>query len=88
MRSIDETLGQLIRTEHYRLHCAEQWPESTYKNAVLAAVHSTLESLAGAAIEPLKTPLCMVCAARTVQARVIMFPPKSKQSVALLPSAA
>ncbi len=27
----------------YRLDCVEQWPESAYKQAVLAAIHASLE---------------------------------------------
>ena len=41
----DKHLEQCIEVEHYRLHCAERWPESDYKEAVLAAIHSTLKTL-------------------------------------------
>jgi len=33
----DEGLRQWVRTEHHRLHCVEGWPDSPYKEAVLAA---------------------------------------------------
>ena len=38
-------LKQWIAMEHYRLHTVELWPESDYKQAMLAAIRSTLESL-------------------------------------------
>jgi hypothetical protein len=31
--------------EKYRLECAQRWPDSPYKEAVLKAIHSTLEHL-------------------------------------------
>ena len=38
-----------LAMEHYRLHVIEQWPDSPVKKAGLAAVRSTLASLAGIA---------------------------------------
>ncbi len=37
--------NQWILMEHYRLHTVETWPDSPYKRATLAAIHSSLESL-------------------------------------------
>jgi len=41
----DEQLEQWIKMEHYRLHCAKRRPDSGYKEAVLAAIRSTLNTL-------------------------------------------
>jgi hypothetical protein len=49
----NETLGQFWRVERDRLHCAERWPYSPYKRAVLATVHSALKRLEATAAEPL-----------------------------------
>jgi hypothetical protein len=38
-------LRQWAAVEHNRLHCAEEWPDGPYKQAVIAAIHATLESL-------------------------------------------
>ena len=51
----DETLRQWVKTEHYRLHCAEGWPDSPHKEAVLAAARSVLERLEAATIEPFES---------------------------------
>jgi hypothetical protein len=45
LKRADKHLEQWINVEHYRLHCSERWPESDYKEAVLAAIHSTLKTL-------------------------------------------
>jgi hypothetical protein len=47
-----QQLEQWIKVEHYRLHCAEGWPESDYKEAVLAAIRSTLNTLEAASLAP------------------------------------
>jgi hypothetical protein len=74
----NENLRQSIKTEHYRLHVAEEWPDSPYKEAVLAAVRSTLERLEATAVEPFEPPPCMVCASRLTQAKALMFPSRPK----------
>ena len=54
---------QWLLMEHYRLHIVEGWPDGAYKQATLAAIHSTLESLAryqGAQ----SAPVCSVCPSR------------------------
>ena len=84
----NETVEQFWRMEHYRFHCAEQWPDSPYKQAVLATVHSALERLETATVEPFERPLCMVSAARKRKARVIMFPAGPKASPAVFRPAA
>ena len=81
--SANESLRQSVKTEHYRLHCAEGWPDSPYKEAVLAAVRSTLERLEAQACEPLE-PACMVCGTRRAQPKVLVFPSRpASPSVAL-----
>ena len=85
----DESLRQWVRTEHHRLHCVEGWPDSPYKEAVLAATRSVLERLETAAIEPLDSWACMVCATRRNQARkVLVFPSRPKGSPVIAKPAA
>jgi hypothetical protein len=38
-----------LATEHYRLQCAENWPESSFKRSTLTAIWSAIESLSGEA---------------------------------------
>ena len=72
--------GEWINMEHYRLHCVQEWADSPYKEAVLAAIHSSLERfIAAAAYEP----ECMVCAARRVASVVLEFPSRSRRSPAI-----
>jgi len=78
-----EALGQWIRTEHYRLHCVESWPESAHKRAVLVAIHSTLERLTTASLLPIAPPPCMVCASRSAKVAVVAFPAESHRSPVL-----
>ena len=56
LRPADKHLEQWIKVEHYRLHCAEQWPESDYKEAALAAIRSTLKALEATSLRRLKSP--------------------------------
>jgi hypothetical protein len=80
MNRPNKTLQQFWRQEHYRLHCAENWPDSPYKAAVLAAVRSALERLQATATEPFDPPPCMVCATRKPPAPVIEFPSRPNAS--------
>ena len=68
----DDSLRQWVKTERYRLHCVEGWPDSPYKEAVLASTRSVLERLETAAIEPFDPLACMVCATRRNQARKVL----------------
>jgi hypothetical protein len=71
--------------EHHRLHCAESWPESPYRDAVLAASLAALERIE-AESEPLE---CAICASRKkAPARVLMFPSRSNVAAAVPPRAA
>jgi hypothetical protein len=58
---------QWIAMEHYRLHCAEQWPASPYKRTVIEAIHSTLKALRTASPAPLQQPECAYCASKVVE---------------------
>ena len=70
---------QQIRMEHYRLHCVELWEDSPYKDAVIVAIHSALESLASA-IGSGEQPTCMVCNSRRSNCVLLEFPLPSKAS--------
>jgi hypothetical protein len=71
-------LEQWIRVEHYRLHCAERWPDSDHKEAVLAAVHSSFKTLEAACVTPVGESLCMVCTFRQA-APVLEWPSRSRE---------
>jgi len=81
---IDEQLGQWIKMEHYRLHSAERWSGSDYKDAVLAAIHSTLNTLEAASLAAVEHPRCMVCASRQATAVVVLELPSRSQSPAAI----
>jgi hypothetical protein len=87
IKHVNETVGQSIMMEHYRLHCAERMPDSPYKEAVLSAVRSALERLERA-VEPDERPACTVCASRKASARVLMFPSSPKSFSAVVASVA
>jgi len=85
----DESLRQWVKTEHYRLHCAEGWPDSPHKEAVIAATRSALQSLKTPAIDPFDSMICMVCdARRNQQSKVVMFPSRPKASSVIMKPAA
>jgi hypothetical protein len=73
----NQMLSQWIKTEHHRLHCVERWPDSPYKEVVLAAIHSVLERLKAALPAPMEPPQCMVCASRRAES-VLEFPDGSQ----------
>jgi len=79
----DEQLEQWIKMEHYRLHCAERWPGSDYREAVLAAIRSKLNSLEAASLVPVEQPRSMVCASLRVQALVLELPSRSQSPAAI-----
>ncbi len=88
METVNESLRQSVRTEHYRLHCAETWPDGPYKEAVLAAVRCALERLQGAGVEPFDPTACMVCANRRTRPRVLVFPATPSNSFVTMRPAA
>ena len=71
-------LEQCIRVEHYRLHCAERWPDSDHKEVVLAAIHSALKTLEAACVTPVGEFLCMVCTSRQAKP-VLEMPSRSRE---------
>ena len=78
----DQQIESWINVEHYRLDCAERWPDSNYKEAVLAAIHSTLktlEAVAAAAVEPRPR---MLGASRQAPAAVLEWPSRSHSPIA------
>jgi hypothetical protein len=75
---LNRRLEQWIRVEHYRLHCAERWPDSDHKEAVLAAIRSTMKTLEGACVTPVGESLCAVCNSRQA-ARVLELPSRSRE---------
>jgi hypothetical protein len=75
---LNRRLEQWIRVEHYRLHCAERWAGSDYKEAVLAAIHSTMKTLEAACVTPGGESLCMVCTTRQA-APVVELPSRSRE---------
>ena len=79
----NKMVGQWMRVEHYRLHCAEGWPDSPYKKAVLAAIRSTIENLKTASPALIESQQCMVCASRKAKSVVLMFPsvPQASPSI-------
>ena len=84
----DEQLEQWIKMEHYRLHCTERWPDSDYKEAVVAAIHSALKILEAAAVTPVEQPRCMVCASLRAPALVLELPSRSQSPAAITQLAA
>ena len=62
-----------IAMEHHRLHLIEEWPDGPYKQAALAAIHSSLEGL-------LRThrvgdlPVCEICLSRPNAPLLVQFP--------------
>jgi hypothetical protein len=49
-----------IAAEHHRLHLVEDWPESPHKTAALAAIQSSLQSLAHTTTGETYAP-CEIC---------------------------
>jgi hypothetical protein len=82
-RRADEQLEQWIKMEHYRLHCAERWPDSDHKEAVLAAIHSALKTLEAASLAPVEQPRCMGCASLRAAAVVLEMPSRSQSRAAI-----
>jgi hypothetical protein len=83
LRRADKHLEQWINVEHYRLHCADSWPESDYKEAVLAAIHSTLKTLEANSLAWVEQPRCMVCASLQARAVVLELPSRSQSPTAI-----
>jgi len=83
LNGADEHLEQWIKMEHYRLHCAEQWPDGDHKEAVLAAIRSALNTLEAASLARVEQPRCMVCASLRAPALVVELPSRSQRPAAI-----
>ena len=79
MTSAYELIGQWIRMEHYRLHRAEEWPDSSHKDATLISIRSALQRLEAASTAAVE-PACMVCASRKTKSVVLQMPSRSPES--------
>ena len=53
-----------IQMEHYRFHYVEDWAESAYKRAILAAIRSSLRSLLPASGDLALASQCSICRQR------------------------
>jgi hypothetical protein len=82
-----EHLGQRIKFEHSRLHSVEEWPASPYKDAVIAAIRSTLSRFEAESPAP-ESLQCMICASRKPAAVVLEFRSRSRASSAITQLAA
>jgi hypothetical protein len=60
---INKMLWEWIVAEHHRLHIVEEWPDGPYKEAVLAGIQSTLDSLLLDS-RALNHPPCAICQTR------------------------
>jgi hypothetical protein len=78
----DQHIEPWINVEHYRLNCVERWPDSDYKEAVLAAIHSTLKTLEAASAVPVEQRRCVLCASRQAPAAVLEMPSRSQSPIA------
>ena len=65
---------QWVAMEHYRLHMVEEWPDSPYKQATLAAIQSTLVSLLPEAGVATSQQQCAICMSRKRTSKVLDFP--------------
>jgi len=81
-KQANEHLGQRIKFEHSRLHSAEEWPASPYKDAVLAAIRSTLGRFETESPAP-EAPQCTICASRKPASVVLQFPSRARASSAI-----
>ena len=89
MSRVNEALQQFIKVEHYRLHCAEQWADGPYKEAVIASACAKLERLEASSLAAFQQPVCMVCESRKARgARVFQFPSRPEACQSVLPRAA
>jgi len=81
LRREDRHIEQWVKFEHYRLHCAEEWPDSDYKEAVLAAIHSTLKTLEATSLAAVEQPRCMLCASRQGASGIVELTSKSQSPI-------
>ena len=60
----DKMRLQWLSMEHYRLHIVEEWPDGSYKEATLAAIHSAIERAGQNSRGPIEVPECIICLGR------------------------
>jgi len=53
-----------IALEHHRLHTVEEWADSPHKEAALAAIQATIQSLLRIQRPGVSLPLCEICLSR------------------------
>jgi hypothetical protein len=82
MNRTNEMVGQWARVEHYRLQCAQSWPDSPYKTAVIGSIRAALEDLGETSL-PLER--AVYAPRKKAQARVLMFPSSSIAAAAVPP---
>ena len=81
-------LRQWAAVEHHRLRCVEGWPDGPHKQAVIAAIRATLESLfdnSGTSTDLLE---CMACAVRERDHEVRELPSHPRSGSPPVPLAA
>ena len=83
MTFANESIGQWIRMEHYRLHCVEEWRDSSHKDAALMSIRSALQRLETASTAAVEPAQCMVCASRKTKSVVLQLPSRSTGSPAI-----
>ena len=71
-----------LAMEHHRLHTMEQWPDGPAKDVGLAAVRSTLQSLAGTAPAGAPAFECVECLNSRNRAGLIQFPSRRQTELA------
>ena len=76
----NQQLEQWITMERYRLQCAENWPDSAYKRAVLTAIQTKLQSLTTASLALVEAQQCSVCVARRAKSVLLEFPSRPQTS--------
>jgi hypothetical protein len=62
-----------IAMEHHRLHLIEEWPNGPHKDAAVAAIRSTLESLLRTH-RGVDLPICEMCLNRPNASTLVEFP--------------
>lgn len=66
-------LPEWIAVEHHRLHIVEDWPDSPFKSAVLAAIRSSMASLSRDPLAATAPTECCVCRSRKRTAVAVKF---------------
>jgi hypothetical protein len=70
----DQMRLQWLSMEHYRLHIVEEWPDGSYKEATLAAIHSTIKRTGQNSLGPIGVAECTICLSRRKTSELLEFP--------------